>query len=159
MKAVQSSKFIVWCAVDCTFNSISDYTLCTLHRSYFNRISANIELQVYSVTCCWPYIFHLILYITGQIPQSYQRVSCVVRIYSGVPIDNEKWSLLYIVFFLYSPFNIHGRKGEVLSFGSVPRLKLKRRQKDLHHTWDGIRSDGDGLTTCLSAVFSIAKSF
>jgi hypothetical protein len=30
----------------------SDYTFWTLNRSYFKDISANIELQVYSVTCC-----------------------------------------------------------------------------------------------------------
>jgi hypothetical protein len=36
----------------CTVNSISDYTLWTLYRFYFKGISANIELQVYSVTCC-----------------------------------------------------------------------------------------------------------
>jgi hypothetical protein len=35
-----------------TVNSTSDYTLWTLSRSYFKGISANIELQVYSVTCC-----------------------------------------------------------------------------------------------------------
>jgi hypothetical protein len=38
-----------------TFNSASDYTLWTLYRSYFKKIGANIELQVYSVMCCWPY--------------------------------------------------------------------------------------------------------
>jgi hypothetical protein len=32
--------------------SPSDYTLWTLYRSYSKGISANIELQVYSVTCC-----------------------------------------------------------------------------------------------------------
>jgi hypothetical protein len=35
-----------------TVNSTSDYTLKTLYRSYFKGISANSELQVYSVTCC-----------------------------------------------------------------------------------------------------------
>jgi hypothetical protein len=35
----------------CT-DSTSEYTLWALYRSYFKRISANIELQVYSVTCC-----------------------------------------------------------------------------------------------------------
>jgi hypothetical protein len=30
-------------------------TLCTLYRSYVKGISANIEVQVYSVTCCWLY--------------------------------------------------------------------------------------------------------
>jgi hypothetical protein len=34
-----------------TVNSTSDYTLWTLYRSYFKGISANIELQVYNVTC------------------------------------------------------------------------------------------------------------
>jgi hypothetical protein len=34
----------------------SDYTLLTLYRSYFQGISANIELQVSSVTYCWPYV-------------------------------------------------------------------------------------------------------
>jgi hypothetical protein len=32
-------------------NSTSDYTLWALYRSYFKCIRANIELQVYSVTC------------------------------------------------------------------------------------------------------------
>jgi hypothetical protein len=31
-------------------NSTSDYTLWTLYHSYFMAISANIELQVYSMT-------------------------------------------------------------------------------------------------------------
>jgi hypothetical protein len=31
-----------------TVNSTSDYILWTLYRSYFNAISANIELQIYS---------------------------------------------------------------------------------------------------------------
>jgi hypothetical protein len=35
-----------------TVNSTSDYTLWTLYLSYFKGISANIELQVYGVTCC-----------------------------------------------------------------------------------------------------------
>jgi hypothetical protein len=39
----------------CTVNSTSDYTLWTLYHSYFKGISANIELQLYSMTCCWPY--------------------------------------------------------------------------------------------------------
>jgi hypothetical protein len=39
-----------------TVNSTSDYTLWTLYRSYFKGISANIELQIYSLTCCWSYI-------------------------------------------------------------------------------------------------------
>jgi hypothetical protein len=30
----------------------SDYTVRTLNRSYFKGSGANIELQVYSVTCC-----------------------------------------------------------------------------------------------------------
>jgi hypothetical protein len=38
-----------------TINSSSDYTLWTFYRSFFMDIRANIELQVYSVTCCWPY--------------------------------------------------------------------------------------------------------
>jgi hypothetical protein len=38
-----------------TINSTSDWTLWTLYRSYFKGITTNIELQVYSVTCCWPY--------------------------------------------------------------------------------------------------------
>jgi hypothetical protein len=37
-------------AVKCTVNSISNYTLWTLHRSHFKGFSANIELQVYNVT-------------------------------------------------------------------------------------------------------------
>jgi hypothetical protein len=37
---------------DVTVNSTSDYTLCTYYHSYFKGISANIELKVYSVTCC-----------------------------------------------------------------------------------------------------------
>jgi hypothetical protein len=40
----------------------SDYTLWTFYHSYFKGISANIALQVYSVTCCWQYnpecLFH-----------------------------------------------------------------------------------------------------
>jgi hypothetical protein len=40
----------------CTVNSTSDYmnykTLNTLNRSYFKGISANIELHLYSLTCC-----------------------------------------------------------------------------------------------------------
>jgi hypothetical protein len=39
-----------------TLNSTSDYTLRTLYRSYFKTISDNIELQVYSVTCCLLYL-------------------------------------------------------------------------------------------------------
>jgi cell division septum initiation protein DivIVA len=35
-----------------TVNRTSDYTLWTLCRSYFNGISANMELRVYSVTWC-----------------------------------------------------------------------------------------------------------
>jgi hypothetical protein len=31
-------------------------TLWTLCHSYFKDISANIELQMYSLTCCWPYM-------------------------------------------------------------------------------------------------------
>jgi hypothetical protein len=37
----------------CTVDT-SDYTLWTLYRSYFKDIRANVELQVYAVTCCWP---------------------------------------------------------------------------------------------------------
>jgi hypothetical protein len=36
-------------------NGTLDYTLWTLYRPYFKSISANTELQVYSMTCCWPY--------------------------------------------------------------------------------------------------------
>jgi hypothetical protein len=39
-----------------TINSTSDYALWTLYSSYFDGIRANIELQVYSVTCCWLYV-------------------------------------------------------------------------------------------------------
>jgi hypothetical protein len=35
-----------------TVNSTPDYTLWSWCRSYFKGISAIIELQVYSVTCC-----------------------------------------------------------------------------------------------------------
>jgi hypothetical protein len=35
-----------------TFNDTPDYTLYKLKRSYFMSISANIELQVVSITCC-----------------------------------------------------------------------------------------------------------
>jgi hypothetical protein len=35
-----------------TVKCTSDYTLLTWYRSYSKGISANIELQVYSVTCC-----------------------------------------------------------------------------------------------------------
>jgi hypothetical protein len=36
------------------------YKLKTLYRSYFKRISANIALQVYNVTCCRPYLLELL---------------------------------------------------------------------------------------------------
>jgi hypothetical protein len=36
----------------CTVNSTSHCTPWTLYRSYLKGINANIELQVYSVTCC-----------------------------------------------------------------------------------------------------------
>jgi hypothetical protein len=36
--------------------STTHQTVWTLYRSYFKGISANIEQQVYSVTCCRPYI-------------------------------------------------------------------------------------------------------
>jgi hypothetical protein len=51
LRAVLDQYFI------CTVNSTSDYTLRTLYRSYFNGIRANIELQVYSMMCCWPYVY------------------------------------------------------------------------------------------------------
>jgi hypothetical protein len=35
-----------------TINSTSDYSLWTFYRSCFKGINANIELQVYSETCC-----------------------------------------------------------------------------------------------------------
>jgi hypothetical protein len=35
--------------------STAHQTLWTLFRYYFKGISANLELQVYSVMCCWPY--------------------------------------------------------------------------------------------------------
>jgi hypothetical protein len=34
-----------------TVNNTSDYTLKTSYCSYFKGISANIELQMYNVTC------------------------------------------------------------------------------------------------------------
>jgi hypothetical protein len=34
-----------------TLNSTLDYALWTLYQSYFKGYTANIELQVYSVTC------------------------------------------------------------------------------------------------------------
>jgi hypothetical protein len=40
----------------CTVSSTSDSTLWTLYRYYFKGISANIELQVLSMTCCCPYL-------------------------------------------------------------------------------------------------------
>jgi hypothetical protein len=43
-------RMVVFCPVIRTVNSTSHYTLKTLYRSYFT-LSANIELQVYSVTC------------------------------------------------------------------------------------------------------------
>jgi hypothetical protein len=46
---------LAWRAVDLTVNSTSDYTLRTMYRSYIKGISFNIELQVYSLACCWPY--------------------------------------------------------------------------------------------------------
>jgi hypothetical protein len=46
------------------------YTLWTLYRSYFKSISVNIELQVYSVTCCRPYSTkHVGLYNTVKFLQ------------------------------------------------------------------------------------------
>jgi hypothetical protein len=36
----------------CTVNSTSDCTLWALYHSYFSGISANIELQVYSMMSC-----------------------------------------------------------------------------------------------------------
>jgi hypothetical protein len=39
-----------------TVNSTSDHGLWTLYRSYFKGIKASIELEMYSVTCCCPYI-------------------------------------------------------------------------------------------------------
>jgi hypothetical protein len=47
---------ILYICIICTVNSTSDYTLWTLYRSYFEGIRSKIELQVYNVTCCWPYI-------------------------------------------------------------------------------------------------------
>jgi hypothetical protein len=49
--------FIFGNLLKCTVNSTSDYTLWTLYRSYFKDNSANIELNVHTVTCnCfWPY--------------------------------------------------------------------------------------------------------
>jgi hypothetical protein len=44
---VQEERFYVY-----TVNGMSDYTLWTLYRSYYKGINANIELHVYSVTCC-----------------------------------------------------------------------------------------------------------
>jgi hypothetical protein len=44
-----------------TVNSRSDYTLWTLYRSYSRGISANIELQVYRMTCLWPYLFFAVI--------------------------------------------------------------------------------------------------
>jgi hypothetical protein len=40
------------CCVVCTLNGTPDYTFWTLYRSYFKGIGANIELPVYSATCC-----------------------------------------------------------------------------------------------------------
>jgi hypothetical protein len=39
-----------------TVNNIWKYTLWTLPRSYFKGISDNIELQMYTMMCCWPYL-------------------------------------------------------------------------------------------------------
>jgi hypothetical protein len=39
----------------------SDYTLWNLHRPYIKEVSANIELQVNSVTCSWPYFIIVII--------------------------------------------------------------------------------------------------
>jgi hypothetical protein len=46
-----------------TVNSTPDYTLRTFHRSYFKSVRSNIELQVYSVTICWPYITQVLNFI------------------------------------------------------------------------------------------------
>jgi hypothetical protein len=40
----------------CTVYSASYITLWTYYRFYFKSISPNIELQVYSVTWCWPFM-------------------------------------------------------------------------------------------------------
>jgi hypothetical protein len=48
----------------------------TLCRSYFKSISANIELQGYSVTCCWPY--------TNE-----------VVVWNGIPARVVSYSFLY----------------------------------------------------------------
>jgi hypothetical protein len=37
-------------------NSTSNYTLLTLYRFYFKGVNTSIELQVYDVTCGWPYL-------------------------------------------------------------------------------------------------------
>jgi hypothetical protein len=40
----------------CTVKHTSYYTLLSLYRSYFKIISVYIELQVYRVACCSPYV-------------------------------------------------------------------------------------------------------
>jgi hypothetical protein len=60
---VYTSRKNTWCYVSkllCTVYGTSDYTLWNLYCSYFNGISASIELQVYSVTYCCPYINKLV---------------------------------------------------------------------------------------------------
>jgi hypothetical protein len=56
-------------------NSTSDYALWTLYRSYFQGISANIELQVYNVTCRWPYVkrFEFEIYFVLNLNNDEQR--------------------------------------------------------------------------------------
>jgi hypothetical protein len=55
MTFTQLQLTIIICGFVRTVNSTSNFALWTLYRSYVRGISANIELQVYSVTCCWRY--------------------------------------------------------------------------------------------------------
>jgi hypothetical protein len=48
-----------------------NHTLWTLYRSYFKVIRANIELQVYSVTCCGPYSLPNCMNCKGVLYQSH----------------------------------------------------------------------------------------
>jgi hypothetical protein len=68
--------------IKCTVNSTSEYTLSTFFSSYLKGVSANIELQAYSVTCCWPYIHFLEVLEYLQISVSEIRIySFGIRVY------------------------------------------------------------------------------
>jgi hypothetical protein len=127
-------------AGECTIDSTSDYTLWTLYRTYFKSISANIVLQLYSVTCCLPYRqyfyihtthalspkgykMHLRYYSeTSTLYQNYLAMRNTGDVTGGKPIVVRSQSISDVsaVNPLVAFYDIHGRKGEVLFFCSVP---------------------------------------